>query len=90
MELHNELMLSPSPRRSLAVRDAVAMLFRRKRFIVKAFLATLGMCLLAIILTPNKYEAELKLLVKRDRSDAIVSSGRDVAAPMTVRREMPS
>jgi uncharacterized protein involved in exopolysaccharide biosynthesis len=73
----------PDRRRSTTVRDVVAMLFRRRRLVVISFVSILLGATLAGLLWPE-YEAEMKIMVKRERVDPIVSA--EDSRPTTVLR----
>ena len=61
---------------SLSLRDVVAPLFRHRRLIAVSFL---GICLgsvVAAFLLPKQYQAEMKILVKRERVDPILTTDK--------------
>ena len=62
------------PKHSFTLRDLVGMAFRRRRVIVLAFAGLMAGSLLAILILPPTYEAEMKILVQRDRVDPVVST----------------
>lgn len=63
---------------SYTLRDLVGVVFRRRRVIVLAFAGlTLG-AILAILILPPTYEAEMKILVHRERVDPVVSTEANV------------
>jgi uncharacterized protein involved in exopolysaccharide biosynthesis len=53
----------------VAPRDLISVVFRRRRTISYTFAAVMGGAILAVLLLPNKYEAETKLLLHRERVD---------------------
>lgn len=59
--------------RAYSVRQAVAALFRQMRVMGFVFVAVLIAITSIILLLPNRYEAQAKILVKNARADAIVS-----------------
>ena len=59
------------------LRDIATPLFRHRKLILFTFLGLVLCTALGIILIPKDYEAEMKILVKRERVDAAVSPGRD-------------
>ena len=61
------------------LRDLVGMAFRRRRVIVLSFAGLLAGSLLAILILPPTYEAEMKILVQRDRVDPLVSTEPNVS-----------
>jgi uncharacterized protein involved in exopolysaccharide biosynthesis len=54
-------------------RDLLAILFRRRRLMALSFLAVLSGGILAAFLAPDRYEAAMKILVRQDRVDPIVT-----------------
>jgi uncharacterized protein involved in exopolysaccharide biosynthesis len=59
--------------RSLTMRDMAAPIFRRRRVVSLVFLGVFCGALLSAFLLPRRYEAEMKILVNRDRFDAAVT-----------------
>jgi uncharacterized protein involved in exopolysaccharide biosynthesis len=87
MKEQTQLVYPPSsrPQRS-GVRDVIAVPFRHRRLVITTFLAVIVGLSLAALLWPEKYQSELKILVKRDRVNDVVSSGTDQpmrVAPLT-------
>src|SRR6267142_5983803 len=72
-ELSLEPVNAPRPRSSLTIRDWVAVGFRHGRLMLLSFLAIFLTVAVITWLTPARYEAEMKILVKRGRVDPIVS-----------------
>ena len=72
---------SGKPTHSFTLRDLVGMAFRRRRMIVLAFVGLMAGSLLAIFILPPTYEAEMKILVQRERVDPVVSTEPNVYAP---------
>lgn len=58
---------------SFSVRDLLGVVFRRKRLILLSFVGLLLGALLAIIIVPSTYEAQMKILVEHERVDPAVS-----------------
>lgn len=78
--MNDELAVQPDQNRegrSLTMRDVVAPLFRRRRIATLLFLGIFFGAILAMLLLPRKYEAEMKILVIRDRVDAAVTPNPD-------------
>lgn len=65
---------SRKPTRSFTLRDLLGMAFRRRRMMVLAFAGLMAGSLLAILISSPTYEAEMKILVQRERVDPVVSS----------------
>jgi uncharacterized protein involved in exopolysaccharide biosynthesis len=77
------------PQRFPTLRDLVTPLFRHRKLVLLTFLSLLSATILRVILLPKDYQAEMQILVKHDRVDATVSSGRDdaLANPQDVTEE---
>jgi len=79
-----QLLDENSPRNfSFTLRDVVAICFRHKRIMTLSFCGILAGTILAAIFLPSKYQANTKLLVKRERADAVVTPGE--TAPVMFR-----
>lgn len=68
----------PLPERQETAERALSfltVLFRQRRLAVFSFLSILLGAMLAAILVPIPYQAEVKILVRRERQDPLVSSG---------------
>jgi uncharacterized protein involved in exopolysaccharide biosynthesis len=61
------------PMRSPTMRDIVAVLFRHKSLIIASFLAVFLGVIIGTSLLPKQYEAHMKILVKRERADPVVT-----------------
>src|SRR5882762_3463255 len=66
------------PQHSFTLRDLVGMAFRRRRVIILAFAGLMAGFILAILILPPTYEAEMKILVQRERVDPVVSTEPNV------------
>lgn len=64
---------------SFTLRDLVGLTFRRRRLIILAFVGLMAGSVLAILILPPTYEAEMKILVQRDRVDPVVSTEPNVS-----------
>ena len=60
--------------RSPTLRDLLAIVFLYRRVMMISFFGILGGSILAAVLQPHQYQAEMKILVKRERVDPIVTS----------------
>ena len=60
---------------SITERDLLAIGFRQQWTIVCSFLAILLVVLTFVLLRPARYESEMKILVKRERADPVVTPG---------------
>ena len=65
---------------ALSLRDAIAPVFRQRRVAAWLFCGIFAGALLAGLLAPRKYEAEMKILVNRERVDPVVTP--DPAVPV--------
>lgn len=76
-------------RQVYTLRDAAAALFRQSRVSIACFIFVFAAVLAVVFMAPTMYESELKILVKRDRSDTMISgaagtdrtAGGDVSEP---------
>ena len=59
---------------TFSLRDLVGIVFRRRRVIVLSFVGLLAGALVAIKFLPPTYEAQMKILVERERVDPVVST----------------
>jgi uncharacterized protein involved in exopolysaccharide biosynthesis len=59
-------------------RDIVRPLFRYRRWGLAVFVFGALAVAVAVFLSPTSYQAEMKILVKRERIDPVVTTGRDV------------
>ncbi len=82
----SELSIQPKPEPELAVtlRDYVAPIFRRRRLVSITFLCIFLGAILAALLMPRKYEAEMKILVNRERVDPVVTSNPELQPGPTI------
>ena len=61
------------------LRDILTPLFRHRMLVLLTFLTLVLATIIGIVMLPKDYEAEMKILVKRERVDAAVTPGRDAA-----------
>jgi len=61
----------------VTLRDFVAIGFRQRRLMVTTFIALLGAVVGIALVLPKQYEAQMKILVRHERADAVVSAERD-------------
>lgn len=62
---------------SQTLRDYVGVIFRHRNLVIKSFIASfIGATLIVVIFVANRYQAEMKVLVNKDRSDPVVTAGR--------------
>ena len=59
---------------SPTLRDLLAVVFRHRRLAVNSFLGILLGTLLSLWILPKQYEAQMKILVKRERTDPVITS----------------
>jgi uncharacterized protein involved in exopolysaccharide biosynthesis len=80
----SETAIQPNEGRAdlaLTMRDVVAPVFRQRRLATLLFLGIFLGAILTALLLPRKYEAEMKILVNRERVDAVVTPNPD--SPVT-------
>ena len=63
---------------TITPRDIVSPIFRQRRLALIVFIGIFLGALLAAFLTPPEYEAEMKILVNRERVDPVVTPNPDV------------
>jgi uncharacterized protein involved in exopolysaccharide biosynthesis len=61
----------------VTLRDFLAIGFRQRRLIVTTFVGILGAVILIAIFLPKRYESQMKILVRHERADSVVSAERD-------------
>jgi uncharacterized protein involved in exopolysaccharide biosynthesis len=64
-------------KQTFTVRDFLAIGFRQRRLIVNTFLGIFSIAAVIAVLLPKKYEAEMKILVRHERADEVVSPERE-------------
>lgn len=72
--------LERAPQR-MTLRDAVAPIFRQRRLACLIFVGIFFGGILSALLLPRKYEAEMKILVNRERIDPVVTPNPDTPIP---------
>src|SRR2546425_4593525 len=70
------------PTRSPTLRDILAPMFRRSRLVVLSFLVIFLGALFSELLLPRQYEAQMKILVNRERVDPVVTTDRNAPLPL--------
>jgi uncharacterized protein involved in exopolysaccharide biosynthesis len=60
---------------TVSFRDICAIAFRRKWQLIVTFVLIVGASTIYTLLTPKQYESHMKILVKNQRADVIVSAG---------------
>jgi uncharacterized protein involved in exopolysaccharide biosynthesis len=74
-----EVVRQPEEQRlviQVSMRDLVAPLFRRQRLLLVTFLAVALGTVVTVLLLPKQYEAEMKILVKRERIDPTMTTDK--------------
>jgi uncharacterized protein involved in exopolysaccharide biosynthesis len=79
----NELAIRTNGEQRLTttLRDVVAPIFRQRRLATLIFLGIFTGAILTALLLPRKYEAEMKILVNRDRVDSVVTPNPAMPVP---------
>lgn len=63
---------------SSSAREVVGVVFRRRQVIVLSFIGLLAGAVLAVLLLPRSYEAEMKILVEHRRVEPVVSTNPSI------------
>ena len=71
---------------SATIRDLLAVGFRQRKLILHTFLAIFVTSIFVAFFLPRRYEAEMKILVRHERAESVVSPDR--AAPVQVQTEV--
>lgn len=74
LSIHRGMRFTREP---LTVRDAVAPVFRQRRLALAVFIGIFGGAVIAAAVVPARYQAEMKILVNRDRADDVVTPNPD-------------
>ena len=74
MEMPDRTLHENATVRSHTLRDLVAILFRHYRLMVLAFVGVLTGAVVVAVLQSNHYQAHMKILVKRERVDPVVTA----------------
>jgi uncharacterized protein involved in exopolysaccharide biosynthesis len=72
------------PQLAVTLRDYVAPVFRQRKLVTAIFLCIFLGAILSALLLPRKYEAEMKILVNRERVDPVVTSNPESQAGPSV------
>jgi uncharacterized protein involved in exopolysaccharide biosynthesis len=70
------------------MRDILTPLFRQRRLVVLSFFGILGGALLWALLSPKQYQAQMKLLIKRERVDNAFASASNDATEEEINSEV--
>jgi uncharacterized protein involved in exopolysaccharide biosynthesis len=73
-EIERNLQLAERKPASRTLRDFLALIFRHRRLVTRVFLGILAGTVLAALLRAPSYESEMKILVKHERVDPLVSA----------------
>lgn len=85
--IHRNLQeLTDESRHRATARDLLAVGFRQRRLITTTFLAIFAAVILIAFLLPKQYESQMKILVRHDRADSVVTAERE--APQQFRTEV--
>jgi len=76
-------------KQTFTTRDFLAIGFRQRRLIINTFLGIFSIAVVIAFLLPKKYEAEMKILVRHERAEEVVSPEREapVQSPTEVSEE---
>jgi uncharacterized protein involved in exopolysaccharide biosynthesis len=73
-------------KQTFTMRDFLAIGFRQRQLILNTFLGIFSIAVVVAFLLPKKYEAQMKILVKHERAESVVSPERE--APVQWRTEV--
>ena len=73
-------------KQTFTMRDYLAIGFRQRRLITNTFLVVFSIAIVIAFLLPKKYEAQMKILVRHERPESVVSPERE--APVQWRSEV--
>ena len=73
-------------KQTFTMRDFLAIGFRQRRVIINTFLGIFAIAVVIAFLLPKKYEAQMKILVRHERAESVVSPERE--SPMQWRTEV--
>ena len=83
----------PRPVPPFTLRDLLKVGFRRQRLVVGSFLALTAAAALIVLFRPPKYQAEMTILIERERVDPVVTSdatAEQTAGPLVTEEELNS
>ena len=63
--------------KGFGARDFLAIGFRQRRLIINTFLGLFSIAVVIAIFLPRKYEAQMKILVRHERAESVVSPERE-------------
>jgi uncharacterized protein involved in exopolysaccharide biosynthesis len=84
MEIHDLGNNSAAGDRSPTIRDFVTVVFRHKKLMALSFVGILLAATLVAVLQPSRYQAQMKILVKRERIDPVVTPQASAISPAAV------
>lgn len=90
---HQNFEQFPNEVHAPTARDLLAVVFRHQWIMAVSFLVVFSAAILMAALQPNRYEAGMKILVKRERADPMVSSESSAApqfAPVVTEEDLNS
>jgi len=73
-------------KQTFSMKDLLAIGFRQRQLIINAFLGIFAIAIVIGFLLPRKYEAQMKILVRHERAEEVVSPERE--APVQWRTEV--
>src|SRR5438874_11664379 len=73
-------------RQSVTVRDLLSVGFRQKRLMINTFLGIFSLVIVLAAILPRKYQSEMKILVRHERADNMVTPDRE--QPMQLRTDV--
>ncbi len=73
-------------RQLVTLRDLLSVGFRQKRLMINTFLGIFSLVILLAAILPRKYQSEMKILVRHERADNMVTPDRE--QPMQLRTDV--
>ncbi|OLB26870.1 MAG: hypothetical protein DMG41_31390 [Acidobacteria bacterium] len=73
-------------RQSVTLRDLLSVGFRQKRLMINTFLGIFSLVIVLAAILPRKYQSEMKILVRHERADNMVTPDRE--QPMQLRTDV--
>jgi uncharacterized protein involved in exopolysaccharide biosynthesis len=84
MEIHNRGNNGAAEDRSRTLRDFLSIVFRHKELMALSFVGIVLGATLVAVLQPSRYQAQMKILVKRERIDPVVTPQASTISPVAV------
>src|ERR1044072_5183638 len=70
-----------SSKNAISLRDGAGAIFRRRGLVLFTFLSVIAGTIVVTLLLPNRYESRMKILVKNQRVDVVITPDATTTAP---------